>query len=165
MYEKIKEQQGTERNKRREDILDICRSEADIPNITLSNIPFFTVRYIYASPSPSASDTFHSTHPKIKYRFLKSAMKFGKSLSNQIEETLPEWRDKFLKYKELKKQLKLVEPVGDVDRPRKRLRIDGGCGGSREEIDFIMMLEDEMEKFNGFFLEKEEEYIIRLKVR
>lgn len=92
-------------------------------------------------------------------------MKFGKSLSNQIEETLPEWRDKFLKYKELKKQLKLVEPVGDVDRPRKRLRIDGGCGGSREEIDFIMMLEDEMEKFNGFFLEKEEEYIIRLKVR
>lgn len=32
-------------------------------------------------------------------------MKFGKSLSNQIEETLPEWRDKFLSYKELKKRL------------------------------------------------------------
>uniref|UniRef100_A0A7N0ZXG6 SPX domain-containing protein n=1 Tax=Kalanchoe fedtschenkoi TaxID=63787 RepID=A0A7N0ZXG6_KALFE len=88
-------------------------------------------------------------------------MKFGKSLSVQIEETLPEWRDKFLKYKELKKRLKLVEPVGE-DRPTKRSRIDGG-GGTREEIDFIMMLEDEMEKFNGFFLEKEEEYIIRLK--
>uniref|UniRef100_A0A7N0TD16 SPX domain-containing protein n=1 Tax=Kalanchoe fedtschenkoi TaxID=63787 RepID=A0A7N0TD16_KALFE len=88
-------------------------------------------------------------------------MKFGKSLSVQIEETLPEWRDKFLKYKELKKRLKLVEPVGE-DRPSKRSRIDSG-GGTREEIEFIMMLEDEMEKFNGFFMEKEEEYIIRLK--
>ncbi|CAM8983855.1 unnamed protein product [Rhodiola kirilowii] len=88
-------------------------------------------------------------------------MKFGKSLSIQIEGTLPEWRDMFLKYKELKKRLKLVEPFGE-NRSSKRSRIDGG-GGNKEEIDFIMMLEDEMEKFNGFFLEKEEEYIIRLK--
>ncbi|CAI0542913.1 unnamed protein product [Linum tenue] len=70
-------------------------------------------------------------------------MKFGKSLSTQIDETLPEWRDKFLSYKELKK-------------------IDGGV--TEEEIDFIKLLEDELEKFNSFFVEKEEEYIIRLKV-
>ncbi|CAM9002786.1 unnamed protein product [Rhodiola kirilowii] len=76
-------------------------------------------------------------------------MKFGKSLSIQIEGTLPEWRDMFLKYKELKKRLKLVEPFGE-NRSSKRSRIDGG-GGNKEEIDFIMMLEDEMEKFNGFF--------------
>ncbi|XVE71449.1 hypothetical protein DITRI_Ditri10aG0151400 [Diplodiscus trichospermus] len=105
-------------------------------------------------------------------------MKFGKSLSNQIEETLPEWRDKFLSYKELKKKLKLIEPKSG-ERPSKRLRLDEnsgdvfgaedkfgvgeGDGMSREETDFIKLLEDELEKFNSFFVEKEEEYIIRLK--
>ncbi|CAI0542908.1 unnamed protein product, partial [Linum tenue] len=93
-------------------------------------------------------------------------MKFGKSLSTQIDETLPEWRDKFLSYKELKKKLKLIEPNnragdGPGDRPAKRPRIDGGV--TEEEIDFIKLLEDELEKFNSFFVEKEEEYIIRLK--
>ena len=104
-------------------------------------------------------------------------MKFGKSLSNQIEETLPEWRDKFLSYKDLKKKLKLIEPKSG-ERPNKRLRLDRnsgdvvvagdkfgvGDGMSREETDFINLLEDELEKFNTFFVEKEEEYIIRLKV-
>ncbi|KDP32409.1 hypothetical protein JCGZ_13334 [Jatropha curcas] len=101
-------------------------------------------------------------------------MKFGKSLSNQIEETLPEWRDKFLSYKELKKRLKLIEPNKGGDRPTKRQKLDAGdstdCGGgenkdgmTEEEINFIKLLEDELEKFNTFFVEKEEEYIIRLK--
>lgn len=102
-------------------------------------------------------------------------MKFGKSLSNQIEETLPEWRDKFLSYKELKKRLKLLQPKKAGERPEKRPRFDectasgddnkaSASGMSREEVDFISLLEDEMEKFNTFFVEKEEEYIIRLKV-
>ncbi|KAL0333901.1 UNVERIFIED_CONTAM: SPX domain-containing protein 2 [Sesamum angustifolium] len=97
-------------------------------------------------------------------------MKFGKSLSNQIEETLPEWRDKFLSYKELKKRLKLIEPKQqpcDEQRAQKRRRMDDG-GGEREgmtaeEVDFVKLLEDELEKFNAFFVEQEEEYIIRLK--
>lgn len=98
-------------------------------------------------------------------------MKFGKSLSNQIEETLPEWRDKFLSYKDLKKRLKLI---GGGDRPAKRARISGedGAGGrdaggeamTREEEEFLTLLDDELEKFNWFFVEKEEEYIIRQKV-
>lgn len=99
-------------------------------------------------------------------------MKFGKSLSNQIEETLPEWRDKFLSYKDLKKKLKLIEPKGAGDRPNKRQKVENGDGidsveregMSKEEIDFLRLLEDELEKFNSFFVEKEEEYIIRLKV-
>lgn len=107
-------------------------------------------------------------------------MKFGKSLSNQIEQTLPEWRDKFLSYKELKKSLKLINPQRNSDdvcnREAKRPRlsgggagdwtvVDGGIGGmSMEEIDFVDLLEKEIEKFNLFFLEKEEEYIIKLKV-
>lgn len=98
-------------------------------------------------------------------------MKFGKSLSNQIEETLPEWRDKFLSYKELKKRLKLIEPkpqACDEQRDPKRRRMDDGAGEreamTEEEVDFLKLLEDELEKFNAFFVEKEEEYIIRLKV-
>uniref|UniRef100_A0A1J3EMX8 SPX domain-containing protein 2 n=1 Tax=Noccaea caerulescens TaxID=107243 RepID=A0A1J3EMX8_NOCCA len=98
-------------------------------------------------------------------------MKFGKSLSNQIEETLPEWQDKFLSYKDLKKKLKLMEPRGGKNRPNKRSRSDPNsadaadptAGMTKEEIDFIRLLEDELEKFNCFFVEKEEEYIIRLK--
>ncbi|CAH8370669.1 unnamed protein product [Eruca vesicaria subsp. sativa] len=90
-------------------------------------------------------------------------MKFGKSLSNQIEQTLPEWRDKFLSYKDLKKRLKLIDSKSG-DRPSKRLRLDdSSVGMSKEEISFIQLLEDELEKFNNFFVEKEEEYIIRLK--
>lgn len=94
-------------------------------------------------------------------------MKFGKSLSNQIEQTLPEWRDKFLSYKDLKKRLKLIGSKTGEDRPVKRLRLDSSeysVGMSKEEISFIQLLEDELEKFNNFFVEKEEEYIIRLKV-
>nr|XP_043628809.1 SPX domain-containing protein 1-like [Erigeron canadensis] len=104
-------------------------------------------------------------------------MKFGKSLSNQIEQTLPEWRDKFLSYKELKKSLKLINPQGkssgDVcNREAKRLKFSGGGAGdwtvvdggmSKEEVDFVDLLEKEIEKFNTFFVEKEEEYIIKLK--
>ncbi|KAH0888541.1 hypothetical protein HID58_050970 [Brassica napus] len=73
-------------------------------------------------------------------------MKFGKSLSNQIEQTLPEWRDKFLSYKDLKKRLKLIDSKS-VDRPTKRLRLDeSSVGMSKEEISFIQLLEDELEK-------------------
>ncbi|KAL1554899.1 SPX domain-containing protein 2 [Salvia divinorum] len=98
-------------------------------------------------------------------------MKFGKSLSNQIEETLPEWRDKFLSYKELKKRLKLIEPnkpggEGE-ERLRKKRRMEDtrreGDTMTEEELDFLKLLEDELDKFNAFFVEKEEEYIIRLK--
>lgn len=92
-------------------------------------------------------------------------------MSNQIEETLPEWRDKFLSYKELKKRLKLIEPKPqpDVDeRAQKRRRMDDSGRErepiSEEEADFLKLLEDELDKFNAFFVEKEEEYIITLKV-
>ncbi|TKY73168.1 SPX domain-containing protein 1 [Spatholobus suberectus] len=90
-------------------------------------------------------------------------MKFGKSLSNQIEKTLPQWRDKFLSYKELKKKLKLVEPAPKPgeERPTKRARLDGDM--PKEETDFRNSLEHELDKFNTFFVEKEEECIIKLK--
>ncbi|XP_055802087.1 SPX domain-containing protein 1-like [Solanum dulcamara] len=104
-------------------------------------------------------------------------MKFGKSLSNQIEGTLPEWRDKFLSYKDLKKKLKLIEPKRSTDsgegdvRASKRMKLTAGDFDkvlekepmTDAEVEFVNLLEDEIEKFNSFFVEKEEEYIIRLK--
>ncbi|XP_020960821.1 SPX domain-containing protein 2 isoform X1 [Arachis ipaensis] len=100
-------------------------------------------------------------------------MKFWKILNNQIEQTLPDWRDKFLSYKDLKKQLKLIAPAKDADNnpPTKRPRLDGDGAaedGEQEEVakevnDFLKLLELEIEKFNAFFVEKEEEYIIKWK--
>ncbi|KAL7181909.1 hypothetical protein ACSBR1_040757 [Camellia fascicularis] len=117
-------------------------------------------------------------------------MKFSKNLSNLIEQTLPDWRDKFLSYKDLKKQLKLIYPksgdpspssssISTVRRPNKRPRLtDHGDAAAAEEeeeeeavvvvtkevIDFVRLLEDEIDKFNAFFVDQEEEYVIRLKV-
>ncbi|XVF48378.1 hypothetical protein PTKIN_Ptkin03bG0185400 [Pterospermum kingtungense] len=103
-------------------------------------------------------------------------MKFWKSLSILIEEALPDWRDKFLSYKDLKKQLKLIYPKdgGEKQQPNKRPRldhsmVDGGDDGglceesevSKEVMGFVLLLEAEMEKFNAFFVEKEEDYVIK----
>ena len=76
-------------------------------------------------------------------------MKFGKRLKSQIEESFPEWRDKFLSYKDLKKLLRDISP----DNP-----------SPQAEAAFIQLLNLEIEKFNTFFLELEEEFVIRQKV-
>ncbi|KAJ8527088.1 hypothetical protein K7X08_029565 [Anisodus acutangulus] len=89
-------------------------------------------------------------------------MKFWKVLKAHIEETLPKWQDKFLCYKDLKKELKLIYPQPqDGDRPKKRQRLDDV---TEEVNDFMKLLEQEIDKFNSFFVEKEEDYIIQLKV-
>ncbi|KAG8075367.1 hypothetical protein GUJ93_ZPchr0006g41705 [Zizania palustris] len=96
-------------------------------------------------------------------------MKFGKSLSSQIVETLPEWRDKFLSYKDLKKRLKRIGGCGGgEERQAKRARVAGDgdkevAAMTPEEVDFMRLLQAELDKFNSFFVEKEEEYIIRQK--
>ncbi|CAD5191439.1 unnamed protein product [Musa acuminata subsp. malaccensis] len=74
------------------------------------------------------------------------AMKFGKRLKRQIEESLPEWRDKFLCYKDLKKLVKLISAA----QP-----------SSKAEAEFICLLDSEIDKFNAFFVDQEEEFIIR----
>ncbi|CAL5059640.1 unnamed protein product [Urochloa decumbens] len=95
-------------------------------------------------------------------------MKFGKSLNNQIVETLPDWRDKFLSYKDLKKRLKQIGAgAGAGERRSKRQRVEGGGSPppmTAEEAGwFVALLDAELDKFNAFFLEKEEEYVIRQK--
>ncbi|BAT93903.1 SPX domain-containing protein [Vigna angularis] len=75
-------------------------------------------------------------------------MKFEKILKSLIEQTLPSWRDKFLCYKILKKQLKLMcSEDGQID-PNQLNR-------------FLNLLQQEIDKFNTFFIEKEEEYVIK----
>ena len=98
-------------------------------------------------------------------------MKFWKILSNLIEETLPEWRDKFLSYKDLKKQLKLIYPTHQPNNKRRRLDHPTSTADeetetqvSKELVDFLRLLEVEIDKFNAFFVDKEEEYVIRWKV-
>lgn len=67
-----------------------------------------------------------------------------------MEDTLPQWRDKFLSYKDLKK---LVSLISATQPP---------C--SKAEAHFIHFLDDEIDKFNTFFVEMEEEFIIHQKV-
>lgn len=81
-------------------------------------------------------------------------MKFGKRLKRQIEETLPEWKDKYLSYKELKKLVRLL-----VAAPPSLLN-----GGGKAEMEFVYLLDNEIDKFNAFFMEQEEDFIIRFKV-
>nr|DAD47796.1 TPA_asm: hypothetical protein HUJ06_017733 [Nelumbo nucifera] len=83
-------------------------------------------------------------------------MKFGKRLKNQIQETLPEWRDKFLSYKDMKKLVRLISsgPSTSEELP------DSG----KAEAEFIYLLNSEIDKFNSFFVEQEEDFIIRHRV-
>ncbi|KAF0922477.1 hypothetical protein E2562_037261 [Oryza meyeriana var. granulata] len=73
-------------------------------------------------------------------------MKFGKQLKRQIEESLPEWRDHFLNYKELKRRVNAVSSP-DPD--------------PAAEDHFLALLHAEVDKFNAFFLEQEEDFVIR----
>lgn len=83
-------------------------------------------------------------------------MKFGKKLKEQIQESLPEWRDKFLSYKDLKKLVKLISSAPPL--------LGGSLEYGRAEADeFVYLLNKEIDKFNAFFMEQEEDFIIRHK--
>ncbi|KAK4476496.1 hypothetical protein RD792_015650 [Penstemon davidsonii] len=79
-------------------------------------------------------------------------MKFGKRLKQQIEQSLPGWRDEYLSYKELKKLVRLISSGPRVLN-----------GPARAEAEFMYLLNNEIEKFNAFFMEQEEDFIIRHK--
>lgn len=81
-------------------------------------------------------------------------MKFGKEFTTHLEETLPEWRDKFLCYKPLKKLLKNLpaDPSASEDRPDNSADLQDW---------FIRILNEELDKFNDFYVDKEEEFVIR----
>ncbi|XP_057524605.1 SPX domain-containing protein 4-like [Amaranthus tricolor] len=123
-------------------------------------------------------------------------MKFGKEFRTHLEETIPEWRDKFLCYKPLKKLLKRFpnnpislttqnqhqtqnqngqslenngDPTVDVGRDGPSAGGNGTASGPSERfmsLDefqdwFVRLLNDELDKLNDFYVEKEEDYVIR----
>ncbi|XP_060169156.1 SPX domain-containing protein 3-like [Lycium barbarum] len=83
-------------------------------------------------------------------------MKFGKRLKQQIEETLPGWGDKFLSYKDLKKLVKLISSCAPP-------MMSGSLEYGKAEAEFVYLLNNEIDKFNAFFMEQEEDFIIRHK--
>ncbi|PSS35133.1 SPX domain-containing protein [Actinidia chinensis var. chinensis] len=92
-------------------------------------------------------------------------MKFGKEFRTHLEETLPEWRDKFLCYKLLKKLLKHV-PTAAADDDDASSAVDRSLPPIPSLADlrdwFVRIIGEELEKFNNFFVDKEEEFVIRL---
>ncbi|KAK2982672.1 hypothetical protein RJ640_027660 [Escallonia rubra] len=82
-------------------------------------------------------------------------MKFGKRLKQQIQETLPGWRDKFLSYKDLKKLVRLISSAPPL--------LNGSTEYEKTEAGFVYLLNNEIDKFNAFFMEQEEDFIIRHK--
>ncbi|XP_059633918.1 SPX domain-containing protein 3 [Cornus florida] len=82
-------------------------------------------------------------------------MKFGKRLKQQIQETLPGWGDKFLSYKDLKKLVRLISSAPQT--------LNGSPDFGKAEAEFVYLLNSEIEKFNAFFMEKEEDFVIRHK--
>ncbi|KAJ6320562.1 hypothetical protein OIU78_015866 [Salix suchowensis] len=80
-------------------------------------------------------------------------MKFGKRLKQQVQETLPDWRDKYLSYKELKKLVRLISSAPPFSY--------GSVEHGMAEAEFVRLLNSEIDKFNTFFMEQEEDYIIR----
>ena len=100
-------------------------------------------------------------------------MKFWKILSILLEEIFPEWRDRFVSYKYLKKHLNLVYPKAEDVKPLppKHSRLSHSEQEDEEEAEitkevaeFLNLLKEEVEKFNDFFLQKEEDYVIAWKV-
>jgi len=99
-------------------------------------------------------------------------MKFGKEFRIHLEETLPEWRDKYLCYKPLKKLLKNIPATDDHQPPLEAAddSVDSAAHAPSEwalpplaglEEWFVNILSEELEKFNDFYVEKEEDFIIR----
>ncbi|THG02352.1 hypothetical protein TEA_011239 [Camellia sinensis var. sinensis] len=96
-----------------------------------------------------------SSAPPIERIKIKGWMKFGKRLKQQVQETLPGWHDKFLSYKDLKKLVRLISSAPPM--------MNGSLEFGKAEAEFMYLLNNEIEKFNSFFMEQEEDFVIRHK--
>ncbi|KAI9091628.1 hypothetical protein K1719_028071 [Acacia pycnantha] len=72
-------------------------------------------------------------------------MKFGERLKKQIMESVTEWQDKFMSYKELKKLVRLISPTEPLPN---RVSEYG-----KVEVEFVYLLNNKIDKFNNFFME------------
>ncbi|KAM0928157.1 hypothetical protein ACQ4PT_002309 [Festuca glaucescens] len=97
-------------------------------------------------------------------------MKFGKDFRNHLEGTLPDWKDKYLAYKALKKLIKTLPPDADQPLPPPPA---GAVDAAEEGLGFgdvalgnwfARILDVELQKLNDFYMEREEWHVIRLQV-
>lgn len=65
------------------------------------------------------------------------------------------WRAQFLRYKELKKLLKNLQPRTPAGR------VEGEVQPSKEESEFVEAVAEDLKKLNDFFMEKEEELVMK----
>ncbi|KAL8160968.1 hypothetical protein V2J09_012457 [Rumex salicifolius] len=121
-------------------------------------------------------------HIKKNEQSQNQEMKFGKEFRIHLEESLPEWRDKFLCYKPLKKLLKRfpTNPNADQSQPAAENDVPAAgadpANGTTMSVDpkdersmnlaefqdwFVRLLNEELEKFNDFYVDKEEDFVIR----
>ncbi|KAJ7962106.1 SPX domain-containing protein [Quillaja saponaria] len=94
---------------------------------------------------------------RTEFRIQKKALDTNKSCEDfvrkkKIQETLPGWRDKFLSYKELKKIVRLISTAPTL--------LDDSLEFGKGEAEFVYLLNNEIDKFNAFFMEQEEDFII-----
>eukprot|EP00879_Flechtneria_rotunda_P017224 GHRR01018045.1.p2 GENE.GHRR01018045.1~~GHRR01018045.1.p2 ORF type:complete len:148 (+),score=77.92 GHRR01018045.1:395-838(+) len=102
-------------------------------------------------------------------------MKFGKLLKETTEGMGPEMEDLFVRYKELKKHLKAMkkQQKKDVDGETSLEDddlVDASASGnheqgdalSAEEMAFVNTLNEDLLRFNRFFIDKEEDSVIKL---
>mmetsp|Transcript_49119 Transcript_49119/g.120417 ORF Transcript_49119/g.120417 Transcript_49119/m.120417 type:complete len:421 (-) Transcript_49119:69-1331(-) len=83
-------------------------------------------------------------------------MKFGKQLRQTVDESLPEWRSKWVAYKQLKKRIPDIGGEGTESGSRSG---PGDAAAMRSE--FMVMFSGEVAKVNDFYIDKEEDFIIR----
>lgn len=94
-------------------------------------------------------------------------MKFGKELGIHLEQTLPEWKDKYLCYKPLKKLLKhLPNPNPNPNHHPQPSTADHNLPPPSADLQqwFVRILNEELDKLNDFYVDKEEEFVIRFQV-
>ncbi|KAG4199065.1 hypothetical protein ERO13_A05G125800v2 [Gossypium hirsutum] len=85
-------------------------------------------------------------------------MKHGKKHRAEVAKSLPEWRDLFMSYKALKREVKLINPIRFNSNGKKRSR-----SWPTEDMGFALLLARELDKINTFYIDKEEDYIIGFK--
>ncbi|XWS19086.1 hypothetical protein CRYUN_Cryun32bG0101000 [Craigia yunnanensis] len=89
-------------------------------------------------------------------------MKHGKKHRAEVAKSLPEWELKFMAYKALKKKVKLINPLSNG---KKRSTLGSSNEGNlpTEDMGFTLLLDRELDKINTFYIDKEEDYIIRFR--
>ncbi|KAJ8903324.1 hypothetical protein NDN08_004432 [Rhodosorus marinus] len=93
-------------------------------------------------------------------------MKFGKQLKQTVQDSLPEWRPNFLDYKDLKKKIN-GEVAGEHVEGNSDSSAEATARSSSERPNthkFLEALRTEVEKVNNFFLDMEEDFIIRFQL-